>query len=103
MPERSTAILSTWKARALPAVITTIAIVAAGLGVITTLASAAGSVPVDPTATYLLVARGSGKALDVPAYSTADGTTLVQWSRTGGTTSSSGSSRPPAGPTACGR
>jgi beta-xylosidase len=36
----------------------------------------------DPTAWYVLVNRGSGKALDVSGVSTADGAQLHQWTRT---------------------
>ncbi len=39
---------------------------------------------IDTTATYLLVAQHSGKALDVGGWSTADGTPVQQWTRNNG-------------------
>lgn len=49
-----------------------------------TLAPAASAATVDPTATYVLVNRGSGKALDVYNLSTADGARITQWTRNDG-------------------
>ncbi|MFC6084224.1 family 43 glycosylhydrolase [Sphaerisporangium aureirubrum] len=42
----------------------------------------ASAATVDTTAWYVLVNRNSGKALDVSGFSTSDGGSLVQWSRT---------------------
>ena len=47
-------------------------------------APSASAAVVDPAAWYVLVNRGSGKALDVSGSSTADGGDVVQWSRHGG-------------------
>ncbi|MFD8385992.1 RICIN domain-containing protein [Streptomyces sp. NPDC059679] len=49
----------------------------AGLGA----AATARAATVDPNAWYVLVNRGSGKALDVSGASTADGAGLSQWTR----------------------
>ncbi|MGX7826598.1 RICIN domain-containing protein [Actinokineospora sp. 24-640] len=61
------------------AVATLAAAMAAG-GAVALTPSAAAAV-VDPNATYVLVARHSGKALDVYDWSTADGGQIVQWAR----------------------
>ncbi|GGO22961.1 xylosidase [Microbispora rosea subsp. aerata] len=71
--------------RSLPAVLTcllaALATVLAGALVWVTPASAAS---VDTNGWYVLINRNSGKALDVYNWSTADGGSLVQWSRTNG-------------------
>lgn len=46
-------------------------------------AGTARAATVDTTVSYVLVNRGSGKALDVAGASTADGAGLTQWTRTG--------------------
>jgi arabinan endo-1,5-alpha-L-arabinosidase len=56
-------------------------VVAAGVAYVVPAASAA---TVDPSAWYVLVARHSGKALDVFNRATADGAQLVQWARNDG-------------------
>jgi hypothetical protein len=53
----------------------------AGAAVMPTAASAA---VVDPNASYVLLNRNSGKALDVYNFSTADGARVVQWPDLGG-------------------
>ncbi|MFE4996705.1 RICIN domain-containing protein [Streptomyces mirabilis] len=62
------------RARALLAALLT------GLGA----AGTARAATVDPSASYVLVNRGSGKVLDVSGASTADGAGLTQWTRTDG-------------------
>lgn len=47
------------------------------------LPQSASAATIDTAATYKLVARHSGKALDVSGASTADGGDVVQWSDTG--------------------
>jgi len=47
-------------------------------------APAASAATIDPNASYVLVNRGSGKALDVYNLSTADGARITQWSRNDG-------------------
>ncbi|QCB92720.1 non-reducing end alpha-L-arabinofuranosidase family hydrolase [Cellulomonas shaoxiangyii] len=47
-------------------------------------APAASAATVDPSASYVLVNRGSGKALDVYNLSTADGARITQWTRNDG-------------------
>ncbi|WP_447004098.1 RICIN domain-containing protein [Saccharothrix isguenensis] len=66
-----------------PAVVLAVAasVVAGGLVAVATPASAA---TVDTNASYVLVARHSGKALDVYNLSTADGGQIVQWPRNDG-------------------
>ncbi len=46
-------------------------------------AGTAQAATVDTSAWYVLVNRGSGKALDVSGASTADGAALSQWTRHG--------------------
>ncbi|WP_197043367.1 RICIN domain-containing protein, partial [Saccharothrix sp. NRRL B-16314] len=58
-----------------------VSVVAGGLVAVATPASAA---TVDTNASYVLVARHSGKALDVYNLSTADGGEIVQWTRNDG-------------------
>lgn len=48
-------------------------------------AGSAQAATVDTNASYVLVNRGSGKALDVAGASTADGASVTQWSRTDST------------------
>ncbi|WP_083449754.1 non-reducing end alpha-L-arabinofuranosidase family hydrolase [Actinoplanes rectilineatus] len=59
--------------------VATIALVAAG-GVAVT-ASPASAATIDTSASYVLVNRNSGKALDVYNLATTDGTKIVQWAR----------------------
>ncbi len=47
-------------------------------------APAASAATIDPNATYVLVNRGSGKALDVYNLATNDGARIVQWTRNDG-------------------
>ncbi|GEA86857.1 non-reducing end alpha-L-arabinofuranosidase family hydrolase [Cellulomonas cellasea] len=47
-------------------------------------APAASAVTIDTNASYVLVNRGSGKALDVYNLSTADGARITQWTRNDG-------------------
>ncbi|UZN02519.1 non-reducing end alpha-L-arabinofuranosidase family hydrolase [Cellulomonas sp. S1-8] len=47
-------------------------------------APAASAATVDPNASYVLLNRGSGKALDVYNLSTADGARITQWTRNNG-------------------
>jgi len=47
--------------------------------------STAQAATVDPTASYVLVNRNSGKALDVSGVSTSDGAAIQQWTRHDGT------------------
>jgi arabinan endo-1,5-alpha-L-arabinosidase len=55
--------------------------VAMAVGGAVALTPSASAAVVDPNATYVLVARHSGKALDVYDWSTADGGQIVQWAR----------------------
>ncbi len=55
------------------------ALVGAGLAVLNV--SAASAATVDTSAWYVLVNRNSGKALDVNGASTADGASIIQWTR----------------------
>ncbi|MEJ2858564.1 MULTISPECIES: RICIN domain-containing protein, partial [unclassified Saccharothrix] len=48
-------------------------------------APAASAATVDPAAWYVLVNRNSGKAMDVYAAGTSDGTRIAQWTRNDGT------------------
>ncbi|MBX6384854.1 MAG: family 43 glycosylhydrolase [Microbispora sp.] len=68
-------------AAVLTCLLAALATVLAGALVRVTPASAAS---VDTSAWYVLINRNSGKALDVYNWSTADGGSLVQWSRTDG-------------------
>jgi lysophospholipase L1-like esterase len=47
-------------------------------------ADEAEAATIDPAASYVLVSRHSGKAIDVSGGSTSDGASIVQWTRTGG-------------------
>lgn len=47
-------------------------------------APAASAATVDPNASYVLIGRGSGKALDVYNLSMADGARITQWTRNDG-------------------
>ncbi|MCZ4515620.1 non-reducing end alpha-L-arabinofuranosidase family hydrolase [Streptomyces sp. ActVer] len=62
--------------RRLLAVLAPLLLVATFLG-----AQPAGAATVDPNASYVLVNRNSGKALDVYNMATADGARITQWSR----------------------
>ncbi|MFL5997114.1 MAG: non-reducing end alpha-L-arabinofuranosidase family hydrolase [Streptomyces sp.] len=62
--------------RRLLAVLAPLLLVAAVLG-----AQPAGAATVDPNASYVLVNRNSGKALDVYNQATDDGARITQWSR----------------------
>src|SRR4051812_21792545 len=53
-------------------------------GLLTIAPTPASAATVDTTAWYVLVNRNSGKALDVYNFSTDDGASLVQWTRTNG-------------------
>ncbi|MCX5366996.1 RICIN domain-containing protein [Streptomyces sp. NBC_00124] len=68
------------RAGVLAAVTALLAALVTGLGA----AGAAQAATVDTSASYVLVNRGSGKALDVAGASTAEGAALTQWTRTGG-------------------
>ncbi|MFY1649311.1 RICIN domain-containing protein [Solwaraspora sp. WMMB762] len=57
----------------------TVGVLLAG-GAIAAAPPAASAATVDTTAWYVLVARHSGKVLDVRDSSTADGADVVQWS-----------------------
>src|SRR4051812_31804825 len=65
--------------RRLLAVLAPLLLVAAFLG-----AQPAGAATVDPGASYVLVNRNSGKALDVYNLATNDGARITQWSRNDG-------------------
>ena len=54
------------------------------VGAVLIRATAASAASVDTTASYVLVNRNSGKALDVYNLSTADGAPIKQWSRNDG-------------------
>ena len=58
-------------------------VMTAGSAVVST-TTAAAATP-EPNATYQLVSRNSGKALDISGFSTADGAPVVQWAKTSGT------------------
>ncbi|WIN00528.1 non-reducing end alpha-L-arabinofuranosidase family hydrolase [Actinoplanes oblitus] len=53
----------------------------AGAGVVAVTASAASAATIDTSASYVLVNRNSGKALDVYNLATNDGAKIVQWAR----------------------
>ncbi|WP_449192084.1 non-reducing end alpha-L-arabinofuranosidase family hydrolase, partial [Actinoplanes subglobosus] len=53
----------------------------AGGGAVAITATAASAATIDTSASYVLVNRGSGKALDVYNLSTADGARITQWTR----------------------
>ncbi len=53
----------------------------AGGGTVAVTASAASAATIDTSASYVLVNRTSGKALDVYNLSTADGARITQWTR----------------------
>ncbi|MFF5967932.1 non-reducing end alpha-L-arabinofuranosidase family hydrolase [Streptomyces collinus] len=63
--------------RRLVAVLAPLLLVAAFLGA----QPAAGAATIDPNASYVLVNRNSGKALDVHNRATGDGARITQWSR----------------------
>jgi hypothetical protein len=50
-------------------------------GLLTVVPTSASAATVDTTAWYVLLNRNSGKALDVNGASTADGASLIQWTR----------------------
>ncbi|GIF05182.1 non-reducing end alpha-L-arabinofuranosidase family hydrolase [Actinoplanes siamensis] len=54
---------------------------AAGAGVVAVTASAASAATIDTSASYVLVNRTSGKALDVYNLATNDGARITQWAR----------------------
>ncbi|MFI5843098.1 non-reducing end alpha-L-arabinofuranosidase family hydrolase [Catenuloplanes sp. NPDC051500] len=54
---------------------------AAGAGIVTVTASQASAATIDTTASYVLVNRNSGKALDVYNLATTDGARITQWAR----------------------
>nr|BFE74067.1 hypothetical protein GCM10020092_073680 [Actinoplanes digitatis] len=57
---------------------------AAGGGIVALTASAASAATIDTSASYVLVNRNSGKALDVYNLATNDGARITQWSRNDG-------------------
>ncbi|MBT0993346.1 RICIN domain-containing protein [Cellulomonas sp. DKR-3] len=59
------------------------AVMVASVGVVA-MGSSASAADVDTGATYVLVNRNSGKALDVYNFSTADGARITQWARGNG-------------------
>ncbi|MBG0561317.1 non-reducing end alpha-L-arabinofuranosidase family hydrolase [Actinoplanes aureus] len=59
-------------------------ILLAGAGVVAVTASAASAATIDTSASYVLVNRNSGKALDVYNLATSDGARITQWSRNDG-------------------
>ncbi|KSW21678.1 RICIN domain-containing protein [Cellulomonas sp. B6] len=70
--------------RALGALLALVTAVSAGV-LATVAATPASAATPDTGATYVLVNRGSGKALDVYGFATNDGARLTQWTRSGGT------------------
>ena len=70
--------------RALTAALTTTLTVTAAAAATATIAAPASAATVDPNASYVLVSRHSGKAMDVLDRSTADGAAIVQWARNDG-------------------
>ncbi|MEW2331626.1 RICIN domain-containing protein [Micromonospora chersina] len=66
-----------------PLAAATAAVVAAG-ALVTVNAAPASAATVDTNASYVLVNRNSGKALDVYGASTADGARITQWTRNNG-------------------
>ena len=58
------------------------AVVATVGGLLTVAPTAASAATVDTTAWYVLLNHNSGKALDVSGASTADGASVIQWTRT---------------------
>ncbi|MCF0087589.1 MULTISPECIES: non-reducing end alpha-L-arabinofuranosidase family hydrolase [Streptomyces] len=69
------------RARRLLSVLAPLLLVAAFLGAQPAQARSAAVAAVDPGATYVLVNRNSGKALDVYNMATGDGARLTQWTR----------------------
>jgi len=70
-------------ARRLPALVLAMAVAATG-AIATLAAPSATAASVDTTASYVLVNRNSGKALDVYNLATTDGARIAQWSRNDG-------------------
>ncbi|MGK5683535.1 non-reducing end alpha-L-arabinofuranosidase family hydrolase [Actinoplanes sp. URMC 104] len=66
--------------RLLPALVVSATALAAGIAAVVA-APAASAATVDPTASYVLVNRNSGKALDVYNLATTDGARITQWTR----------------------
>jgi glycosyl hydrolase family 62/ricin-type beta-trefoil lectin protein len=64
--------------------LTAIIVLAAGGAVAATAASPASAATIDTSASYVLVNRSSGKALDVYNLATGDGARITQWSRNDG-------------------
>ncbi|MGY3521128.1 RICIN domain-containing protein, partial [Micromonospora sp. PTRAS2] len=55
-----------------------------GAGIVAVVPSAAVAATVDTTASYVLVNRNSGKALDLYNQATNDGARITQWTRNDG-------------------
>ncbi len=70
-----------WRRRWRSGLAAAVAVVIAG-GLLTGVPTSAAAATVDTAAWYVLVNRNSGKALDVYNFSTADGASVVQWTRT---------------------
>ena len=67
--------------RLLPAVLAVMTVLAGGIVVAGT-ATEAGAATIDTGASYVLVNRNSGKAVDVYNFATNDGARITQWART---------------------
>ncbi|WP_203900077.1 non-reducing end alpha-L-arabinofuranosidase family hydrolase [Virgisporangium aliadipatigenens] len=65
------------------AVLAVLTVLGAGVAVATTV-TAASAATIDPNASYILVNRNSGKALDVYNLATGDGARITQWTRNDG-------------------
>jgi hypothetical protein len=65
-----------------PLLAAALATVLAGGTVLTVSIIPASAATIDPNAWYVLVNRGSGKALDVHNFATTDGARITQWTRT---------------------
>ncbi|MEU4161436.1 non-reducing end alpha-L-arabinofuranosidase family hydrolase, partial [Actinoplanes sp. NPDC026670] len=66
---------------ALTSVRIALALLLAGAGFVAVTATAASAATIDTTASYVLVNRNSGKALDVYNLATGDGARIAQWAR----------------------
>ncbi|MFC3890715.1 non-reducing end alpha-L-arabinofuranosidase family hydrolase, partial [Lentzea rhizosphaerae] len=73
-----------WRRRWRSGLAATAAVAVVG-GMLTAVSTSASAATVDTSAWYVLVNRSSGKALDVNGASTADGASLIQWTRTNST------------------
>jgi Glycosyl hydrolase family 62/Ricin-type beta-trefoil lectin domain-like len=82
-PKRAPRRPGRWRRRWLPAVLAVLTVFGGGITIVAN-APTASAATVDTSASYVLVNRNSGKALDVFNLATNDGARITQWTRNDG-------------------